>query len=236
MALSPFSRPIQQTLRERNITQVEFAQTLRVSLPTLKRWLRGEGVLLKDWVRMAEALGMSLREIVESVEAQSTRQFTYTEVQEQALAEDPGLLGFFDALLYGHTPAQIARRVGWTAARLNQRLARLEKLGLIEWLPRNRVRLKVQGEPRRRPGGALSQKFRRSVLQTFWEQEARMVGIGFYRLSEDSAQVLRQGQRDLQEKARGLEIRDRARGGASVKAVTLLQGLGLFEPEFLIAR
>jgi len=50
---------------------------------------------------------------------------------------------------------------------IEKNLSQLETLELIDWLPNNKAKLKVKGEPLWAPGGPLSKTFRNSILDSF---------------------------------------------------------------------
>jgi transcriptional regulator with XRE-family HTH domain len=147
-------------------SQKELALAADVSLPTIKRWLAGRGVSLEQMEKLATLLGLSLTEIATSVE-QVPPHFTYSREQEEYFAAKPAYLAFFDHLLRGHSPAQIAKRHGLSKSVTQRLLSRLDRMGLVEWLPEDRVRLRVTGEPRWMVNGPLARKYTPLIREAF---------------------------------------------------------------------
>lgn len=235
MISEKLSQQLRASLKELNLTHEQFARRLGVSLPTARRWLKGEGISLSDWGRVLETLGLDLEEFVRKAGMPSKRQFTYTEAQETALANTPGLLAYLDQLLAGRTPAQITKSHGLKATDTTQFLAKLEKLALIEWLPNDRVKVLLEGEPRWNPGGPLAKKFREQILRDFlttYSSRPENLRAGIYRLSPSSRVQLETLTAELLRKLRSLELNDKDEG-ARTEAITVLLGQGAFLPAIL---
>jgi transcriptional regulator with XRE-family HTH domain len=206
-----FGELVRRELKLQGITQQEFAKIMKTSTPTIKRWLKGEGVLLKDWTRMLDCVGLSLSEALLILEGSSHKSFTYTEKQEQSLSTEEGLLAFFDLILKGRSPKQIARQYNLTEGSIVFYLSKLDKIGLIEWLPDNKVKLLVSGEPRWIKMGPLAQKFRKQIMEGYignYIDDRDQLKINIYSLSRESYHKIASLFNDLSEKIRSLEVRD----------------------------
>lgn len=211
MQIEPICQQIRSQLKARQMTQEEFARVLKTSVPTMKRWLRGEGLLFRDLSRMLEALNLRLSEVSLLAEGEVRSSFTYSFAQEETLAREEGLLAFFDQLLKGKTPTQIARKHQLTEKSLVFYLSKLEKLKLIQWLPKNKVKILVSGEPNWNPGGPLSQKFRRQIVDEHLKNhlfDKDRLRVGVYSLSNESQKKISGYLVELSERLRVLELKD----------------------------
>lgn len=164
---------IKNRAKAQGLTQQDFAKNLGVSLATIKRWYGGGTISLDILKDLCHEVGMTVSDVLSAVENQSTTKFSYTREQEEFFADEPSYLAFFDQLLRGYTPAQIQKKFQISARKLTQMLSQLEKLKLIEWLPHNKVRLLVAGEPVWLVGGPLAAKLRREIFQAFLESETK---------------------------------------------------------------
>jgi transcriptional regulator with XRE-family HTH domain len=228
------SQALRSLLKDKGWSQAAFAGALGISIPTAKRWLKGEGLLLRDWLRALETLGLTLPELLERA-GEGSSQFFYSAEQEGALARTPSLLAYFDLLLAGETPAAIARTHGVAKTDTAHFLGRLAKLKLIEWLPKDRVRLLVTGEPRWNPAGPLAAKFRRQTLREFTDRfgdDPASLRIGIYGLSEESLRSLPSLFGEVLETLRRRELGDRRQAGRTRK-VTVLLGAAPLTPSML---
>lgn len=154
-------------MRSKGYTQSTLARVLNVSLPTLKRWFAGKGVNLESLHAVMQALGVSFLEVASAIQSDALMQFEYTQEQEKALANNPKLLAYFDQLLRGRSPSAISKQFHLSKKTTQTCLHQLDKIGLVEWLPGNRARLKVAGEPRWRAGGPLAYRFKDQIRQDF---------------------------------------------------------------------
>ncbi len=219
---------IRDIIKEKGYTQEEFAQMMGVSLPTLSRWLRGEGLLFQDLNVMLEKLGVKLSELAMLAEGDVANKFTYTNEQEDAFVSTEGLLAFFDQLLNGKTASNIARSFKLNERSMNFYLSKLDKLKLIEWLPNNKVKIIVSGEPSWIVGGPLSQKFRKQIINEHIQNHLNnreMLRMGVYSLTVDSNKKINEKFQELMETIRMLEIKD-TNSGLPKKLTTVILGYG----------
>lgn len=217
---------IKLKLKEKQITQDEFAQVMSVSSPTIKRWLKGDGLLFKDLSLMLEKLQMKLSDLALLAEGELSYQFTYTKEQEDVFCQVEGLLAFFDQLLKKRSPKQIAKNYKLTDKSLNFYLSKLDKLKLIEWRTDNNAKLLVSGEPSWINNGPLSQKFRKQIMTEhiqLYLNNRDNLKIAIYDLSPDSYKKINDKYQELVEYVRTLEIKD-SNSSQAKKLTTLILG------------
>lgn len=154
------SRVIKQELKAKGFGIKAFSKKLGVSEPTLKRWLVGTGLSLKDWLRMLEVLDLSLEEAINRADLPSVNQFEYTEKQEEVLSRTSGLLAFFQHLLEGQSAKRIASQYELTKKSVAFYLRKLDDLGLIRWEQDLNCKLLRNGEPVWKKNGPLARTFR----------------------------------------------------------------------------
>ena len=99
------------------------------------------------------------------------RQTTLSIKQETALAADAILLCYFYLLLNGWNIERIANRFDLDEPRQVRMLVKLDKLGLIELLPGNRVRLLTARRIQWRKDGMVRRMYERDVKQAFLQHE-----------------------------------------------------------------
>lgn len=162
---------IKNKARAKGISQAQLAQSLNVSLPTIKRWFGGGTLTIQSLQQLSAEIGISLTEIFSSIEESSTQGFAYTNEQELFFSNSLEYLAFFDNLLRGHSPAKIQKKFKINDKKLVMYLSKLDKLKLIEWLPKNKVKLLVNGEPIWRKDGLLSKKLRNDIFKDFLDIE-----------------------------------------------------------------
>ncbi len=219
---------VKNVIKEKGYTQEEFAEIIGISIPTLSRWLRGEGLLFQDLNMMLEKLGVKLSELAMLAEGDVANKFTYTIEQEDAFVSTEGLLAFFDQLLNRKTVSHIARTFKLSEKSINFYLSRLDKLKLIEWLPNNKFKIIVSGEPSWIVGGPLSQKFRKQIINEHIQNHLNnreMLRMGVYSLTADSNKKINEKFQELMETIRMLELKD-TNSGLLKKLTTVILGYG----------
>lgn len=91
-----------------------------------------------------------------------------TEVAEDELAADPQLLLALYLLLLGTPVAAIRKKLGTDKPAFHKIARRLERLGLVEVLPGEAVRVKVRKSVRWRADGALARRYSPSIQAEFF--------------------------------------------------------------------
>lgn len=179
--------------KSQGITQDDLASKLGVSLPTVKRWYGGGTITLESLQKLVNEVGLTLTEVFSSLEESSSKTFHYSGEQEKFFSDNPDYLAYFDNLLRGQSPSQIQKKFALSEKRSVQYLSKLDKLKLIEWLPKNKIKLLVEGEPVWKAGGELAKKLRSDILRSFLEKEQKNESHFFLHdyLPEDRDEIAR---------------------------------------------
>ncbi|HEX4506864.1 MAG TPA: helix-turn-helix domain-containing protein [Alphaproteobacteria bacterium] len=133
---------LKSLFRSHGLRQADIAVALKLSRTTLKRRLSGQGLTIDALEALCGLVDVSLAELVElAAVGQDKRLRRLSLEQENALHEDVRLGFIFTRLREGWSATEIQRECRIGEAPLVGYLVRLEKLGLIDLLPGNRVRL-----------------------------------------------------------------------------------------------
>ncbi len=208
--LSDVLNVLRKLVKGRGFTQAELAKRLKVSVPTVKRWLRGDGLDLRGLDRILSVTGIAFFELAAAAGMSGTETFQYTEQQEAVLAKDFDALTVFDHLLHGVSVKEIAKTCSLSRAAISRKLRELESIGLIERHPRDRIKVLVRGEPIWRKDGALDRAFKQSAIQGFLSAADRTPGakiMGTYWLTPEDARKAQTMLDDLREFLRRAEHR-----------------------------
>lgn len=152
-------------LRRRRLTGKAIAQAMGVAEPTVRRWLRGEGLLLERLEDLCRLAGISLRDLVNSLPEGGAPRFTLA--QERVLAADHPLAFLFFAILNGGHPEEFEREFRLPPARVEAYVQRLIRLGLIDRAATGRIRPLTTRSVSWRPGGPLALAFDKRVKHYF---------------------------------------------------------------------
>jgi len=183
-------------LRARGMTYATLARRLGVSEPTVKRMFSRGTFTLARIEQILEVMDLDLQELARLAREGSGRPGELTVEQEAALAQDERLFSVF-WLLSNEWPFEaILREFAISQPQLTGLFARLERLKLIQWGPRERVRLGVRRDFRWRDGGPVKKTYGPRVMSEFlaarFKAPLEFLRFDSRALSPESAALLKQ--------------------------------------------
>lgn len=189
-AAHPLLAALQRRLRRDGLTYADVARRLGVSEPTVKRLFSTERLTLERLDALCAVAGVDLADLAREAQDAGTRVSRLGREQEEQLVRDETLLLVAVLVLnhWRHDDILAAYRI--EPAALVRALAALDRLGLIDLLPANRVRLKVARDFAWLPNGPIERWFEHNVQADFLdanfhgEREVRRFSHGM--LSADS--------------------------------------------------
>lgn len=164
----PVIESLKGHLRARNLSYRELARAWELSEASVKRLMSGDDLSLSKVEAACRLLGLPVGEFYAKVNFEKGDEFFHLSLeQESKLAALPELLHFFLLLEADWTPARIVRAYSITAAQKTRFLVQLDRLGLIELLPKDKVRRMHPGRLRFRRDGPLRQTIEKYVRGQF---------------------------------------------------------------------
>lgn len=159
---------IKQQLKARNLHYADLAAAIGVSEASVKRLLTRGGITLERLDAICEFLGTDVYELARSGRRDTPAEERHlTQAQERALADDPRLLLVFHLLSNDWDVPRIRGEFGLALPDTILLLARLDRLKLIELLPKDRVRLRVPRDYAWRSDGPVLRRHGRSAMVEF---------------------------------------------------------------------
>ncbi len=159
---------LKRSLKARGLTYRDVAEHLGLSEASVKRIFSERSLTLKRLEQLCELLQTNVFELARMTQLASiAKPRRLTLEQEQALADDPHLLTHFFLVLAGWTHRQICKKLQLSEPAAVRRLAALDRLKLIELLPRNKVRLLTAHTISWRRGGPVHRRYEREIRQDF---------------------------------------------------------------------
>lgn len=158
---------LKRLLRARGFTYGDAARVLGLSEASIKRLFSRNALSLRRLETLCDWLQVDVHELVVLSREQEPLATQLSESQEVELLQDTGLLLLAYLLLNHWTPPEILDTYGFSRAELTRRMFRLEKLGLVEVLPFDRVRLKTARNFSWRRDGPVQRFFTERVLSEF---------------------------------------------------------------------
>lgn len=152
-------RALKQVLKLRGMRYADLAAGLGVSEPTVKRLLSTGRIDLARLDRICELLEIDIFELARLARGARGHRARLEPAQEAALAADPRLLLVFHLLCNDWKVPAIRREFELDAPAMTLLLARLDRLRLIELLPRDRIRLRVAHDFEWRDDGPVRRRY-----------------------------------------------------------------------------
>ena len=171
---------LKREIRRQGYSYADVAKALDLSEATIKRSFSLKSLSLDRLDAICQWLGMEISDLVQRMEGQQTRLNELTEPQERELVSDIKLLLVALALLHRWTFEEILSTYQITEIEGIRLMARLDRMGVIELLPRNQVRLRVSRNFGWLPNGPIQRFFEEHVQNDYFR--SRFVGPGEKRI------------------------------------------------------
>lgn len=158
---------LKKIMRSRGRTYAQAARVLKLSEASIKRLISRSELSLERLELLCDWLGVEIADVVaQSAEARPL----VTQLdpkQEEELLRDPALLLVAFLALNRWSEAEILQIFSFTKPTLLQKLRRLERLGLIELMPFDRIKLRTARNFAWRKDGPIQKYFAERVLPEF---------------------------------------------------------------------
>lgn len=158
---------LKRVLRSQKITYAAVARHLDLSEASVKRLFSRYSFSLDRLEQICDLARISVSELVELAQQRPEPLTALTPNQEEQLLADPRLLLVAFMVLNDWTADQICSTFQVSIHEVVQRLARLDRLGMIELLPGNRVRKLVARNFTWRSNGPVQTWFETEVKKDF---------------------------------------------------------------------
>ena len=164
---SALLKALKQVLRGRGMTYRDVARELALSEASVKRLFSREDFTLKRLEQVCALLEVSFADLVRLVEVGQPAVTELTDAQERELVADRKLLLLAVLVVNGWTFEQILSSYVLGEQEVVRYLARLDRLRIIDLLPKNRVRLRISRNFTWRKGGAIEKFYEKQVPAEF---------------------------------------------------------------------
>ena len=186
---------VKRCLKARGITYKDVAIALNLSEASVKRLFSARSFSMQRLERICRLMDMSFSDLARLNDlTYEERQTTLSGKQETALAGDPILLSYFYLLLKGWSVDRLTQRFALKETRQIRLLAKLDRLGLIELQPENRVRLLTARRIQWRRDGPVRRLYEQEVKQAFlhdsFSESTAHFGFESAELAPESARLI----------------------------------------------
>jgi len=230
---------LKRSLRAHGVGYRELSARIGLSEAAVKRMFSLRAMSLVRLEQVCDALGIDLVDLASESARERTAMTQLGSEQEAALVADPRLLLALFLSLNRWREADVLEQFDFSHGQWTALLSRLDRLGIIELLPGNRVRPRAARNFRWRTDGPMERHFRRNLLGDYFadafdgEHDALLLLSGS--LGLEGVAILRQRLDELAREFDTLLARDaslpaRERVGVSLVLAQKPWLLRLFEP------
>ena len=203
---------LKQSLKTHRFTYADIASRLEMSEANVKRMFAKKRFSLHRFEQICELMQMEMSDLFVLYEASRQRINQLTEQQEQELVSDEKLLLVAVSVRNQLSFEQIVEHYQISATECIQHLAKLDRLKIIDLLPNNRIKLRIDEYFGWLPGGPIERFFEREIQRQFLksrfkgELEQRQFHFGL--LGDTSSQIMIEKLKSLAHEFTELHKRD----------------------------
>lgn len=194
---------LKQTLKSHGITYARVAEQLELTEASVKRLFSDQQFSLARLEQICQMMDMEISDLVQLMSEQQQQVQQLTQEQEAEITKDLVLLLITVCVLNRWTMQDILNYYAISEHECLQRLAKLDKLKLIELLPHNKIKLRIASNFHWHENGPIQKFFQEKIAQEFFnhtfeqEDECLLVLNGML-----SPETNREFQRKLERLAR----------------------------------
>ncbi|MEP7228348.1 MAG: XRE family transcriptional regulator, partial [Gemmatimonadales bacterium] len=159
---------LKRSLKARKLTYAQVARGLKLSEASVKRMFASCHFTLERFEQVCRIAGLGLTELAREVDSESNFISHLTLEQERELVGNAKLFLVAVCTLNNMTLEQMLAVYDIPKAECIQLLLRLDKLGFLELLPNNRIRLRVASNFSWLPNGPILQYFMSRAQQEYF--------------------------------------------------------------------
>jgi len=167
---------LKKALKSHGKTYSDVAKALGLSTASVKRLFSEQTLSLKRLDGICAMLDMEVTDLLQQIAEEGWQLKQLSEAQEQEIANDKALLLVTVAVVNHMAMDEILKVFTINEHVVIQKLAWLDRQGLIELLPKNKIKLKVSGNFAWRPDGPIQRFFQEKVSADYFS--TRFTGVG----------------------------------------------------------
>lgn len=167
---APLIEALKQALKAHGKTYVDVADHLRLSEASVKRLFSQKSFSVQRLDEVCQLMDIEISDLVQLMNESGTGAISRLSLeQEQEIVGDLELLLITVCVLNRWTVQQILQNIDITEPRCIKHLAKLDRLKLIELLPKNRVKLRVAPNFQWQENGPIQQFFLEKLQLDFFD-------------------------------------------------------------------
>ncbi len=159
---------LKKQLRASGVNYAEVAQALDLSEASVKRLFSEENFTLQRLERVCELIGLDISDLVMLAQKSLHQLETLTMEQEKEIANDLVLLMVTVSVINGFSFGDLLTYYKLSEHDCIQKLAKLDRLGLLDLMPGNRIKLRISPNFRWQRNGPIQKFFQERVEKEFF--------------------------------------------------------------------
>lgn len=160
---------LKKVLKSQGLTYKDVARELGLSEASVKRTFAMETMSLERLEQISLVAGKEIADLVYLMEVEQRSLYELSEEQEQELASQPKQLLVAYLVLNGWTFSDILEHYYFDESELTGHLVKLDKLGLLELLPHNRIKLRISSHFSWRRDGPIQTLFLKHLKEDYFK-------------------------------------------------------------------
>lgn len=160
---------LKKQLKAHGKTYTDVAQILDLSEASVKRLFAEQSFTLQRLETVSQMLGLQISDLVQLMLKEQPQLVQLTEEQEKEIISDPLLLMITANVINGLSYDDIINKYNIKATDCIQKLARLDRLKIIELLPNNRIKLLIAPNFTWLPNGPIQRFYQAQLEQEFFQ-------------------------------------------------------------------
>jgi hypothetical protein len=161
-------KQLKKELKARAVTYAELGRRLKLSEAAVKRQFAKEDFTLRRLDRVCGAVGIDLFELTQSASKRNNQVLSLPPDTERKLAKYPRLLLCLYGVMQGYSVQRIRKLLNASDSDCFLLFRKLEREGLVEIHPGNRIRCLVAIDVRWQPTGPLATMYSSSIRDEFF--------------------------------------------------------------------
>lgn len=194
---------LKQLLKSQNMTYVHVAKELRLSEASIKRMFSNRQFNLERIDTICEMLGIEISDLLQKMQQMSKRITQLSFDQEKMIVSDKKLCLVTICVVNHWSLDNILNYYNLTESECIRYLAQLDKIKVIELLPKNKIKLLISPHFIWIPNGPIQRFFQQYILNDFigsnFQNKNEEMICQFGMLTEESNALLRKKLRHLAE-------------------------------------
>lgn len=226
---------LKRLLKADGITYARVAAHLQLSEATVKRQFSLQSFSLQTLEAICDLLHMELAELVQAAAQSQATLRSLSATQEKELVADPGRLLTAVCVLNHWSTARIVETYQISEAQCVGYLVQLDRLGLIDLMPENRVKLRIARDFAWLPDGPIQRFFQDRIQSDFltgrFDQPGQQLRFQHAMLTAEASARLQQRMQRLLREFAELHEDSKSAPDAQRYGTSLLMAVKPWEPQ-----